>query len=234
MSIISYVAVIAAIITLLIPVTAPSLKRNNKKIFWNLNYWGYIYIFTIIIVFICGICEVRKNQNESLKFNEDLKSIIIKIQEESLRLSPQDFQIRLISYAKSDNIKEKLYSFKPTYVEGSLKNAYIRFELEEVSSKFEESIGWQHRPLYDPRIHGLGGLNELKLYFYAKNITFGGFENYPYLDNLNSDTLKFKIDLEIIKFGKSKWFHAVDLFVKGRHFSGTVDERGNVIIPISL
>jgi hypothetical protein len=195
-------------------------QRYREK---NLRPDTLTFIFTLAALLTLyggfqGVYKTNQETQESVLANQ---RIITAISQEAQRITAMDFQFRLLSL----NVANKRARLEPQsrtiHIEGTLDSAFFAFEF--VYLDVPKTIGL-------PRAGG----TRLELRYYGHNVTFGDLQYYPYLINLDGKQLKFRLPKEKLHFNADGWTYYVDVFIKGRHFKGSVDANGFVTVPISI
>jgi len=110
---------------------------------------------------------------------------------------------------------------KELHCNGSLGEAFVSFELVLVDE-------------HDRQRAGRGGGGKSLVRYNARNLTLGNFQRYRYLDSMDGAIFQFQIPKQKIEFQEGYWSYYVDLYVKGRHFSGKVSEKGLATVKLQL
>lgn len=207
--------VLSATITVILPVIAPMVNPCNQICAFFKKWWRLFFVFTAILTFAGSLYEYNLAQKELF------------------RLSSNDFQIRLTAIGRGLSMNDSIIdSLFPLHFYGELGSAFFKAEFVNVSEDSRYISNFRQRR--DFRRTGLGGRKEITFRFYATNMTIAGLEDYPYLDDLDGESLTFEIDLRKFAFIAGEWIHVVDLYVMGRHFIDTVSSSGEVLIEIDI
>jgi hypothetical protein len=141
--------------------------------------------------------------------------VLSEIAKEARRISPADFQIRLLSTAGTATPVD---NWKPesVHVSGSVGDAFMIFDLT-------------------PAGIGEGGtrLRGYRIYYAASTLSLGNMEKYKYVDDLKGVSMKFDLPLAKLRPFEGRWEHYVDVYVKGRHFKGVMNEKGSVAVSLN-
>jgi len=228
-----------ALVVLVIPVFAPSLKKARSGGATRLNGWGIGFLISALLMLFGSFYEIQQSHQQAIKATEDVKAILSKIEQESYRLTDSDFKLRVISAVSVKDTSCPVPDLRPMHIRGHLDSAFFIFELEEIRDPVTDAIfagldGRAYGMMMDLRFRGGTGPTRVKIPYYAHNMTFGGLEEYPYLQSLDGKCFHFSLPMKRLEFRDGSWEHHVDLYVKGRHFAGEADDKGRVTIPISL
>ncbi|MGA2915838.1 MAG: hypothetical protein ABSE89_07405 [Sedimentisphaerales bacterium] len=217
------IAILSGILALVLSVIGPIQKDKETKP----HRWVRVFTISAVLMGLASIYllfyDMVEKQDQAIKATNDVNNILHKIEQESLRLSPLDFQIRLVFYTTSGERGNPNFSVKPVHVTGSLGSASFIFDFVDVGA-------------YQQLRAGRGGGGRWGVRYYATNLTFIDLEKYPFLYNLNGTNFKFSVPLLLDKdkFESTDWENQVDLYIKGRHFRGNIDQQGNVKISINI
>lgn len=218
-------AAIAALVAAVIKEFGPELSTQCRTRRRKPTKYGWFFICCIMIVCISAMVAAVSAYNRAMEEARSTKRIIRKIEKESQRLTPNDFVVRvLVAYRLPPPNIPIVFPISGEITKyGNSKYAFFRAELSDVS---------------EYRIRGGGrGPGYYGRRFYAKNISFGGLETFPYISDLDGFTLELSIGSNLFPKADSDRYPtpqvSVDLFVRGRHFIGMV-EQNKVTIPMSF
>ena len=212
---------VAALITLVVPVLAESLRYKDGPRKGRLNIWGAAFVVAALATFIGAMWSLRETNLRSTEATRNFQAILSKVETESLRLNPYDFQIRLVSDLSKPTFDVGTLTQPRTRGFATLGNAHLSFDLVQASDP-------QHVP------PGRGGGGFIRYRYVASNVTIIGLEEYPYVTSLDGKTLRIELPMKALQFSGGGWKHTVDLYIKGRFFAGTADDSGVVQIPLVL
>lgn len=211
---------VAATATVVIPTLTRTKIESGK-----LSVWGIAFIVSAFVAFAGSWYNYYSESNRYV-------ALLEKMELESTRLKPSDFQIRLTLMRENSLSRLDKTDLPVVHCEGYMDSAAFNCELVNVYTHDDLGIGpWS--PAYEEGFYGgTGQRYDNIIRFYAQNITFAGLENYPYIKSLEGLTFSMRVKLEDSLFKTQTWTHSVDLFVAGRRFPGIIDEKGDVSIHL--
>ena len=116
----------------IIPIIRPLRDERGTG---RLNRYGIIFIILAGTSFALGTAKTYLSHLDARRASEDVKKILNKIQDESLRLQNTDFQMLLISTCFITNLNQEIPQIKPVFAKGRIGNAEIFIELKEVGDR---------------------------------------------------------------------------------------------------
>ncbi len=207
---------VATVATLAIPALT-DLRETNRK----LNRMGKTFIAFACVVFVGNLAlaylrSIKDDQAE--KTNENLLRMI---DDQKDILSPNDFQLTMISFFDATKVDASRLQTGPVRVGGSLDSARIFFEFVQVGKPETVALS---------RAGGVRG----QLYHNAEHIKFDGLDRYRYLRDLNGKTLEIQLPRSYLDLVHGGYGYSVQLYIKGRLFRARLEDNRSVKFPIAV
>lgn len=181
-----------------------------------------------ILVALCGVVlfgawlTFERSHTAALESRQQHQRVLEEIRTESRRIGPHDFQVRVAAMNRGTRLDRARTPVPSIHIRASLGSATLAFELADLGAGATDDVRAAR-----------GAMPGSKVRFASHDMTAYGLEAFPFLENLNGQTLELRLPFERMQPADAAWVYFVDVSIRGRLFSGRPDEKGHVRIDFS-
>lgn len=177
-----------------IPTLVPKLRGETGK----LNRWGILFLVAVFSSLGGGFWQIHQS-------DEDIKAILGRFEIESLRLRPEDFDLRLLVVASTGEPVENLQRLPRSFTANGTVGS------RPASANFVQ-VG-EPAP-----IPVRAGGQRLEIRYRSSGVVIEGFVGITYLCDLDRKTIEFNFPAGRIELVPGNWAYYLDTYVRGRGF----------------
>jgi hypothetical protein len=217
----------AGFVTLVIPVVKKTIRRPKG----GLTYSGWAFVACATLNVALGFLAWFQADRAASRSEKQIADIREEQVRAALTIAPSDFQVFVFTIAtppldQLDRIEKALAEHSTVIPEsiqvagrigdsGSHRSVPISFDLVPIPA---------HRVL----MRRIGGYIDLS--YQARNFAVLDPNRFPTLAELKGQTPSFNLPIERLEFFKGQWLESAELYVKGKHYDGTVRRLENEVV----